>query len=135
MPRFAFFDTEIREQFVEHADSQDIPTTLAEHADEFLAIVPDDLDPEVLEGLEEAYNEIMAAGMNLWEQAEESPVERTAAGVKVELSDGTVCNIKFDTEIMRKLLGCLTPLELENLVQAIALAVENPTDAPICAQP
>jgi hypothetical protein len=135
MPRFAFFDTDIREQFIEHAKSQGMQPELDEHADEYLAIVPDDLDPDVLEGLEEAYNEIMTTGMNLWEQEEESVVERSAAGVKVELSDGTVCNIKFDAEIMRKLLGCLTPLELENLVQAIALAVENPTDAPICAQP
>jgi len=50
----------------------------------------------------------------------------------VELASGQVCQVRFDTKIMNKVLGCLTPAELEEMVKQIALAVENPSDASLC---
>lgn len=133
MPRYAFFDADIRKQFTDVIADRHLTCKLDEVADEFLALVPDDLDATAIEELDEIYNDIMAAGMNLWDQSDEAPSD-SAAAVKVQLSDGTVANIRFDSELLARLLEILTAQEVEDMVQDIALAVENPTDAPICVQ-
>ena len=46
--------------------------------------------------------------------------------------DNDIRQVRIDTKIINKVLGCLTLVELEGLVQQVALAVENPSDAPLC---
>ena len=63
MPRYAFFDTDVRERFAEAVRQRNVDFVLDEHADEHLLIVADNLEPDLIEALDEAYNDIMAAGM------------------------------------------------------------------------
>ena len=89
-----------------------------------------DFDTEL--EIDEIYNRLLGDGLDLWADEEATGLETNAAGVRVQLSTGQVCQIRIDTKIMNKVLGCLTPLELENFVQQIAAAVENPSDTPLC---
>jgi len=90
-----------------------------------------DFDTEL--ELDEIDNTLLGDGLDLWASDEEAGgLETNAAGVRVQLSTGQVCQVRLDTKIMNKLLGCLTLPELESFVQQIALAVENPTDSPLC---
>ena len=133
MPRYAFFDTAIRQQFADAVSARDIPVELEEIADEFLVLVPHDLNANSIEMLDEIYNDIMAAGMGMWEETDAEAAD-SAAAVKVQLASGEVANIRFNPDLLARLLEVLTPQEIEDMVQAIALGVENPTDAPICVQ-
>ena len=75
----------------------------------------------------------LSDGLDHWAGNEEaSGLDTNAVGVRVQLSTGQVCQIRIDTKIRNKVLDCLTPLELENFMQQIALAVENPSDTLLC---
>ncbi len=133
MPRYAFFDTDIRQQFADAVRQHKLDFVMDEQADEYLILIADNLEPETIEALDEAYNAIMAAGMGMWEETDEQASD-SAAAVKVQLSDGAVANIRFNPDLLARLLEVLTPQEVEDMVQTIALGVENPTDAPVCVQ-
>ena len=133
MPRYAFFDDNVRQQFAATAHQHNVDFVTDEQADEYLIVVADNLEAETIEALDEAYNNIMAAGMGMWEETDEQASD-SAAAVKVQLSDGTAANIRFNPELLARLLEVLTPREVEDMVQEIALGVENPTDAPVCVQ-
>ncbi len=133
MPRYAFFDDDIRQKFAATVRQHNVDFATDEQADEYLIVVADNLEAETIEALDEAYNNIMAAGMGMWEETDEQASD-SAAAVKVQLSDGSVANIRFNPDLLARLLEVLTPREVEDLVQEIALGVENPTDAPVCVQ-
>ncbi|RTZ61664.1 MAG: hypothetical protein DSZ32_01440 [Gammaproteobacteria bacterium] len=125
MPRYAFFDDNVRQQFAATAHQHNVDFVTDEQADEYLIVVADNLEAETIEALDEAYNNIMAAGMGMWEETDEQASD-SAAAVKA--------NIRFNPELLARLLEVLTPREVEDMVQEIALGVENPTDAPVCVQ-
>ncbi len=132
MARYAFYDDDLRQQFLEKIAKYNYSFELKEANDEFLVNISDSLDFDEELELEEIYNKLLSDGLDLWAEAGGTGVETNSAGVRVQLSDGQVCQIRLDTSVMNKLLGCISPQELEDLVQQIARATENPSDVPLC---
>jgi len=130
MLEYVFFEESLREKFVRFAAERDVAVEKSNEAG-FLASVPEDLDEVRSDELDEYYEVLLQENADLLEGTEDG-LEKNAAGVQVELSDGTPCNIKFDPDMLARLLNCISLEELRDLVQAIAVRVENPDDRPIC---
>jgi len=133
MPVYGFYNDDIRQSFLNAIKEHNLKTSLDERQDELIVNIEGDIDFDTEMKIDDIYNTILGDGLDLWASDEESTgLETNAAGVRVQLSTGQVCQVRIETKIMNKVLGCLTPSELETFVQQIALAVENPTDASLC---
>lgn len=130
MLEYVFFDTGVRERFVEFLRGYGVEAALSE-ADGFIAAIPEDLDDELSDRIDEVYDRLLQDDADLLESSE-GGLEKHAAGVRVLLSDGTPCMVRLAPELMARLLGCITLEELRDMVQEIALQVEDPDDLPVC---
>ncbi len=133
MPVYGFFNNDIRQSFLDAINKFKLEPSLDNHQDELVVSIEGNIDFDTELEIDEIYNRLIGDGLDLWANDEETTgLETNAAGVRVQLSTGQVCQIRIDTKIMNKALGCLTLLELDNFVQQIAAAVENPSDTPLC---
>jgi len=133
MPVYGFYNEDIRQSFLDAIKGHNLNTSLDERQDELVVIIEGEIDFSTELKIDEIYNTILGDGLDLWASDEDTTgLETNAAGVRIKLSTGQVCQVRIDTKIMNKILGCLTPPELEFFVQQIASAVENPTDASLC---
>ena len=133
MPVYGFYDNDIRQSFLDAIKKFKLESSLDNRQEELVARIEGAIDFDTELEIDEIYNRLLGDGLDLWADDEEATgLETNAAGVRVQLSTGQVCQIRIDTKIMNKVLGCLTPLELDNFVQQIAAAVENPSDTPLC---
>jgi len=133
MPVYGFYDNDIRQSFMDAIKEFKLEPSLDTRQDELVVVIEASVDFNTELQLDEIYNTLLGDGLELWADDEDATgLETNTAGVRVELSTGQVCQVRIDTKIMNKVLGCLTPLELENFVQQIAAAVENPSDTPLC---
>jgi len=133
MPVYGFYDNDIRQSFMDAIKEFKLEPSLDTRQDELVVVIEANVDFNTELQLDEIYNTLLGDGLELWADDEDATgLETNTAGVRVELSTGQVCQVRIDTKIMNKVLGCLTPLELESFVQQIAAAVENPSDTPLC---
>lgn len=133
MPVYGFYDKEIRQSFMDAIKEFKLKPSLDTRQDELVVVIKTDIGFDTEMQIDEIYNTVLGDGLDLWASDEDAAgLETNAAGVRVELSTGQVCQVRIDTKIMNKVLGCLTPTELEDFVQQIAAAVENPSDTPLC---
>jgi len=133
MPVYGFFDDKLRQSFLDSISKYKLDTSLGERHDELTVAIKGDIDFDTELEIDAVYNTVLGDGLDLWANDEDTTgLETNAAGVRVELASGQICQVRIDTQIMNKVLGCLTPGELEKLVQQIALAVENPSDTSLC---
>ena len=133
MPVYGFYDHDIRQSFMDAIKEFKLEPSLDTRQDELVVAIEADIDFDTELRLDEIYNTLLGDGLDIWAGNEDAAgLETNTAGVRVELSTGQVCQVRIDTKIMNKVLGCLTPLELENFVQQVAAAVENPSDTPLC---
>ncbi len=131
MLEYMFFDAGIRKQFGEFLKGKEVEYQFSDK-DGLVVLVPEDLPEELDDLIDERYEKLLQETAEL---LEDEVVDQSAAGVRVQLSDGTPCQVRLDPDLMARMLGCITLEELRDLVQDIALAVENPDDEPICHKP
>ena len=133
MPTYGFYDADIRQSFLDAISKRKLDTSLGERHDELVVTIDGDIDFNTELEIDEVYNSMIGDGLDLWASEEEVVgLETNAAGVRVQLASGQACQVRIETNLMNKVLGCLTLDELEGLVQQIALAVENPSEASLC---
>lgn len=131
MFEYMFFDEELRQRFVTYAQARGVECTLPSDEMGLLAATPEDMEETVYNELDTYYDELME------EQAErvdatDGEATHQAAGVRVTLADGRPCMIKLEPALANRLLAAFTLEEMQELVNAIALSVENPDDGPVC---
>ena len=133
MAVYGFYNEDIRQSFMHAIAKHGLETSLGQRHDELVVTIEGDIDFDTELEIDAVYNTLIGDGLDFWaSEGEAAGLETNAAGVRVQLSNGQVCQVPIDTKIMNKVLGCLTPDELEGLVQQIALAVENPSNTPLC---
>lgn len=131
MLEYMFFDERIRERFGEFLKAKGVEYSFSDK-DGLIVMVPEDLSEELDDLIDEQYEKLL---QETAEQLEDQVIDRSAAGVCVQLSDGRPCQVRIDPALLARMLGCITLEELRDLVQEIAVAVENPDDRPICHTP
>ena len=131
MFEYMFFDEELRQRFVAYARSRGVECTLPQDDMGLLAATPEDLDEAVSDELDTYYDELMEEQADRVDVADGEATHQ-AAGVRVTLSDGRPCMIRLHPALANRLLAAFTLEEMQELVNAIAKSVENPSDEPVC---
>ncbi|MBS4098723.1 MAG: hypothetical protein KGZ83_18020 [Sulfuricella sp.] len=130
---YIFFDAGLCGQFIEKARKLGVAAIESHDEMGINVALPEDLPDDVGEALEAFYDELLEQQAALVEANE--PTLRHAAGIHIDLCDGSPCLIRIEPALMNRLLSVLSIEELHQLVTGIAHAVENPVSAPICHAP
>ncbi len=136
MLEYVFFDEPSFRAFVAFVETRGVA---AEHSVEsaaesyFEVRVPEEIDDGLMEAVEEEYDRLMDESREALDEAlGESTENYNAAGVVLNLKDGTSAYAKVDTKLLSKIMQVLTPEELAEVVHAIVDAVENPDERSLC---
>ena len=104
---------------------------LPEDEGNFNVSLPDDLDDALSDEIDEEYDRLLQAHMDVMGD-EEGMLEKNAAGVQITLGNGEICTIRIDPDLVGRLLREISMVELRDLVHEIAQQVENPDNRPLC---
>ncbi len=130
MLEYVFFHARPFDEFVAYLEELGLqPETLVEE-DCWEARLPEDLDDQLSEKIEERYDQLMDLNQQLFDA--EQPEDYHTAGVVVNLADGETAYAQVDPLLLGKIMGVLTPEEFGDVVNAIVDAVERPDDRSLC---
>lgn len=127
MLEYIFFHESLRDRFVDFLRAQGVEAELSE-ADGLMVAVPDDLDDELSERIENEYELLLQEHTEVMDGI----LEKDVAGVRVVLANGMPATIRLDPDLLARLLQSISMEELRDMVQAIAEQVEHPDDRPLC---
>lgn len=100
--------------------------------DEVLMIeIPENLNESLINEIESYYDDMMELGAEILSN-QSGDGQINTAGLTVTLQDGRISYAVLDPALVNKMLDALSLDELNTVVSAIAEAVENPNDTPIC---
>ena len=131
MLEFIFFNDDLHDQFVEFAESLDLECESRLDVLGTVVMVPEDLPDEIEDQLEDRYAELMEAQAALADE-DTDVSQHQAVGISVTLSDGSEHMLKLDPEIVKRMLECFTLEEMRELVNAIAISLQNADGTPLC---
>lgn len=129
---YTFFNQDLRERFIQTAARMGVTCRVWDDTMEGSVVeLSDEMSDEQMASLEAEYELLMDEQMVLAE-SEEGWVTHQAMGVNVTLADGSSCTIRLQGEMARRLAQSFSPEEIQELVHAIALSIENPINGPLC---
>lgn len=131
MFEYMFFDEELRQRFASYAHSRGVECTFPADDMGLVAATPEDIHESISEDLDGYYDELMEEQADRVDAADGEATHQ-AAGVRVMLPDGRPCMIKLEPALANRLLAAFSLEEMQELVNAIARSVENPSDGPVC---
>lgn len=133
MLEYVFFDPRPRDRFVAHAREQGLEPAMEEDDGLLKVLLPEEIDDELAERIEDFYDEMMELGRDLYEQdAASDEVGYHAAGITVQLADGTNVYAQVDPQLLGRIMQVVSPEEFNLVVNAIVEAVENPDERSLC---
>ncbi|MFO7581449.1 hypothetical protein [Guyparkeria sp.] len=134
MYEFTFLTPDRGAGFIKRLEGLGLEVRVAEDpiAEEATTIsIPDDTDEDLLDQIEEWYEEeTQAAEAELFASGEADA--EVSAGVWVQLGDGRSTFAEVSPSMMSRMLSVLSADELGDFVSRIADAVEDPDATPIC---
>jgi len=132
MLEYIFFNKKTCSLFAEFASSSGIKPIINFEDECYTAQLPEEADEEILEKLEDYYDELMDMDRNLAEEQEGSSNDVHTAGITIQLKDGRNVYASVSPELLNKVMKSISTDELNTLVCAIAEAVENPDERSLC---
>jgi hypothetical protein len=127
MLEYVFFDERPRDQFVNFLQEKAVELKLEEDEGVLKVWIPEDLDDDLDEAIEDFYDDMMALNQQLYEdENNEAEVGYNAAGIVLELNTGENVYAQVDPELLGRIMTVVTPDEFNTVVNAIVEAVENP---------
>jgi hypothetical protein len=133
MSKYIFFDTALRDRFIDAVAEHNIQTdSRPDPLEGFLVILPEMLPDDIEEAIEEEYQRLMDEQQQLVEAADED--DHTVMGVDITLPDGSPCVVALPPKFARRLYDHFSGDELRMLVTEIAASVLDPQTGPICCR-
>jgi hypothetical protein len=133
MLEYVFFNKHPCNTFVSLVNSKGIDVDVNDDDGSFIVLLPEDIEDELLESIEQAYDELIDLDRDIEEQKLDDSTGNThTAGITVRLQDGSTVYANISPLLLSKLLQCLDFQELDTLVDAIAQAVENRDTRSLC---
>jgi len=130
---YVFFHTLPREGFVKFLLSQGLSPDLSEDEGIYQVSLPENIDDELSDAIEDKYDEMMALNRELFEEAaEDDELGYQAAGISLALKDGSSVYADVDPMLLARIMESVTPDEFNTVVNAIVTAVEDPDKRSIC---
>jgi hypothetical protein len=132
MFEYIFFEKSMAEKFIEQIAKFNLqPQIEQDSMGGWLVLLDESHLQDFSEDIEIIYDELLDEQRSI-EEGDLDDSGQVAAGVRVLLRSGESCNVSLPPSWVAKLLTVLTLEEYRDLVQEIALQVENPSDHPIC---
>lgn len=129
---YIFFNQELCERFTRFAENMGLHSNVREDAIEGSVLeVMGELDDAQMEALEIEYESLMDEQMQLAD-AEEGWVTHRAVGIGVTHANGETGMIRLPVDMAKKLMAHFSAEEIQEMVQTIADALAQPSDAPLC---
>lgn len=133
MLEYVFFNDEPMKLFQAYLDKHGVPATSIRNEENFEIAIPEDLNDNLIDDIEDYYDEVSDMDQRLVEEAQaDSEDNYHMASILVTLQDGRSSYADVSPELLSKLMQVITPQELGKVVQAITQAVENPDDRLFC---
>lgn len=131
MLEYVFFDESIRNKFADFLREKGVDFRLTDEDGACIAEVPEDLDDEIGDAIDNCYEILLQETAELIEGTDDA-LEKNVAGIQVALADGSSCTIRMDPNLLARVLNCISMEELRDMAQTIAEGVENPDNRPLC---
>lgn len=132
MLEYIFFNEITCQLFEKSATSSGITPVIICAEDSFTVRLNENLDEDLLQKLEDYYDELMDMDRTLAEQQEGSTQDIHAAGINIRLKDGRYVYASVSPELLNKVMQSISTDELNTLVCAITEAVEDPDESSLC---
>jgi hypothetical protein len=129
MLEYVFFDESIRDKFIAYLSEKAVEHRVAD--DGMTVEVSEESDDATGEAVDQCYEALLQETMELMEQGEDA-LEKNVAGVQVQLSDGAICTVRLDPDLIGRVLGCISMEELRDMVQEVAHWIELKDNSPLC---
>ena len=119
--------------FVDWLRSKGISPETEIDEDNYLIKIPEDLDDDLQDEVDEKYDALMDMNQQIVNDEEKANQQgRHMAGIVVTLKDGTVSYADVDPVLLGRVISAISPEEFGEIVTAIADAVENPQTEAYC---
>ena len=133
MLEFVLFSEKPCRVFVDWLKDRGVVCKTEIEDDSYLILIPEDLDDDLMDDIEDKYDECMDMNQKLLDAEDsESNDDYAMSGILVTLKDGSISHADVDSELVNRVLSAISPEELGELVSAIADAVENPQPESFC---
>lgn len=129
---YVFFDESLSRRFAQCAAEHGIASTArCDEMGSYIVALPDDLDDDIDEQLEAAYDTLMDEQRTLVE-ADDGEQARHLMGITVALPDGKSCLVRLPAEYGQRLCEHFSPQEIHDIVTTIAREIADPVNGPLC---
>lgn len=133
MLEYILFHEKPFQLFIEWLQAKGISPDTEIEDDNYLIKIPEDLDDDLLDEVDEKYDVLMDMNQQIVNDEEkENNQGYHMAGVVVTLNDGTISYADVDPELLGRVISAISPEEFGEIVTAIADAVENPQPKACC---
>ena len=133
MLEYVFFHKILAKQFIDIAKSYNIEPQLIEEELGWEVHLSEDIDDLIEQQLSDYYDDLFDQDQEMYEQSQQdSEDEYQSAAIEIVLKNGDTTYAQTSQSIMGKLVSVLNFDELNQLVEDIVNAIENPDDRTIC---
>ena len=130
---YILFDEIPYQLFIDWLKSKSVTYEVERDEDNYVIKVSEDLDEDLLDDIDEKYEELMDMNQDIINESEkENNDGYNMAGVVVTLKDGTISYADIDSKLLSRVISIISPEELGEIVCAIADAVETPQSKTYC---
>lgn len=133
MLEFIFFHHNISKLFTDFITGLGIEYRVEDDAETITVSVSEDVDDERVEQIEDEYDRLLDLSREQTDSEEgEDRQNYQKASLLITLKSGDTSYAHIDTDIINRVLRTISTGELNQLIEAIADAVENPDDRSYC---
>jgi len=131
MLEYAFFHQKISDLFVEFVLEKGVAVSVETEDLSINVQLPEEIDDQLLQEIEDYYDKLLDMTEALATEGDKEEYLHNV-GIAVNLADGRSVLAAVDPALVNKLLEAISMEELNDLVNAVVDAVENPDERPLC---
>lgn len=133
MLEFIFFHHNICKLFTDFTAARGIEYHIAEDDETITVSVAEDVDDDLIEQLEDEYDRLLDLSRDQTDSDEgESRENYQKASLLITLKNGEISYAHVDMDIINRVMRTISTDELNQLIEAVADAVENPDARSYC---
>jgi len=133
MLEFIFFHQNISKLFTDFIAGLGIEYRVKDDEETITVSISEDVDDERVEKIEDEYDRLLDISRDLTDSEEgENRDNYQKASLLITLKNGEISYAHVDTDMVNRILQVISTTELNQFIEAVADAVENPDDRSYC---
>ncbi len=131
---YLFFTKAVAEQFREYLQNSGVAYQEGREPVQNAIVfkVSETIEPSTWDALDEAFDELTLQDQMQMEEELEDDTAASAAGLYLQLANGTQTVAKVDPNVVNRILSVLSVQELNEFLEVIVSSVESPDASAIC---